>query len=575
MFKLKNFLDLLKLLDKKDWHQIIKVLLFSLVSSIVELMSIALIIPLVYAISNLEKIKNHPLLSYLYLIYIPDTDSDLILIVVTTFSLFIIISGILRYFLLNYQTLVTYKIGSVISNKVYHKMINSTYSFYSSTSQSDIIVTFTSRMNNLILKGFYSAIKILSSLVSLAFIITGLLIFSPYIVFIVFAILLGLYITTDFIVKNHLKKDGQIINEISTKITNLIRESWVGYKEILIESLQEHFQESYNKLDLPYRLKLAKVQILSMKPRILIETFAYVSLGFIAIYIVLQKNMDILPTIGFLSIAIQKTIPNIQSIFQSVASIRSSDANFKSINLILNAPQIEMLISPSCQKKPSIFDIVRLKNISFEYPNNKKILANIDLTITSGEWILITGQSGEGKSTLMDLIMGFETPSMGAIEINNLEMSKYTLNRWWQNIAHISQEIHIYSRSIRDNITLNDKFIDENFLELCIRSSMLSDLVKNLHEGLNTIIGEKGINLSGGELQRLAMARALYRRKQILFMDEATAGLDSKTEKKVLENIKLNFKNITLVAISHNKNINFFFNKIYKLEHHKLIQINK
>jgi ABC-type bacteriocin/lantibiotic exporter with double-glycine peptidase domain len=193
------------------------------------------------------------------------------------------------------------------------------------------------------------------------------------------------------------------------------------------------------------------------------------------------------------------------------------------------------------------------RNISFQYNNSKKILDNFNFTINKGESVAIIGSSGKGKSTLIDLILGFAEPTQGSIYIDEKKIEKNNINDWRSKISHVPQEYFIIDDTIGNNIafTLDKQSIDKNNLILSAKIAELHDFIMTLPNQYETQVGEEGSVLSGGQRQRLAIARAIYKKKDILILDEATSALDFELEERIISNISSYLPNITLIVITH------------------------
>ena len=211
-----------------------------------------------------------------------------------------------------------------------------------------------------------------------------------------------------------------------------------------------------------------------------------------------------------------------------------------------------------------------LKNINFNYKNSSKVLTNVSFSIKKGDKIGIIGQSGSGKSTLVDLIMGLLEPSSGDIFLNgkkiNYDKDKFELRN---NFSHVPQNYFILNETLKDNIlfslTKNNLHNKENFAN-AIKCSQLSKLVEDLQNGIDTLIGDKGLNISGGQRQRVALARALYQNKNILVLDEATNSLDQETENYFLDELNKLYPDLTIIFITHKKNLLDRFTKVINLD---------
>jgi ATP-binding cassette subfamily B protein len=197
-------------------------------------------------------------------------------------------------------------------------------------------------------------------------------------------------------------------------------------------------------------------------------------------------------------------------------------------------------------------DIV-FNNISFQYKDSKKILDNFNFIINKGESVAIIGSSGKGKSTLVDIMIGLLEPTQGSIYIDEQKIEKKNVNDWRSKISHVPQEYFIIDDTISNNIafTLDKKNIDKNNLIKSAKIAELHDFIMSLPNQYETQVGEEGSLLSGGQRQRLAIARALYKNKDILILDEATSALDFELEERLINNISSYLPNITLIVITH------------------------
>lgn len=199
--------------------------------------------------------------------------------------------------------------------------------------------------------------------------------------------------------------------------------------------------------------------------------------------------------------------------------------------------------------------IITIKNLSYTFDDAiTPVLKNFNLEINKGEIIGIKGPSGKGKSTMINILLGFLKHNSGEILIDNTILNESTINSWRQKVGYVSQDVFILDGSLKDNIAFgipsNEVNLDK--LNLAIERSQLTEFVNSLPSGVSTNIGERGTKISGGQKQRIGIARALYKEAQILFFDEATSSLDSQTEFEVNNSIKsLHDKDLTMVIIAH------------------------
>ena len=218
-----------------------------------------------------------------------------------------------------------------------------------------------------------------------------------------------------------------------------------------------------------------------------------------------------------------------------------------------------------------IFNLIRIKDLTFAY-NSENILEDINLEIKKNSVVGIIGKSGVGKSTLIDLLIGLYIPNKGKIFIDDNDLSQ-TTSSWRNLIGYVPQNIYLLDDTLKKNVALGitDNLIDDDKVRLALKLSQLDGFVEDkLEKGINTIIGERGINLSGGQKQRIGIARALYKNPDIIILDEATSSLDLDTEKKLIDTIQDIKSGKTIVIISHRASTLKICDKIYEIKNKKI-----
>ena len=235
-------------------------------------------------------------------------------------------------------------------------------------------------------------------------------------------------------------------------------------------------------------------------------------------------------------------------------------------------------VFPLTQNNPNQTEFIKLKfiDVSFSYNElNDQIFNNFNFSIQKGDVIGICGASGAGKTTFINLLLGLIKPTKGSIEFNDMNINDNVPN-WYSLISYVPQNIFLYDDTILKNITFNfsDKNYDEQLLQKSIQKSQIKEFISKLPQGIDTHVGEKGVKISGGQLQRIGIARAIYKNSEILIFDESTSSLDQKVEKELMNDIYGLSKNMTTIIISHNISILKKCDKIYQLIDGKLIEFN-
>ena len=265
-------------------------------------------------------------------------------------------------------------------------------------------------------------------------------------------------------------------------------------------------------------------------------------------------------------------LPSINKILMSLQNIRT---HFPAVNVLNQELNLEKVTEYNqiYENDVKFNNTIELKNINFKYsPERKFEFQNFNLTINKNQMIGLIGISGSGKSTLVDLLVGLLKPDDGEVKVDN-ESIKSNLRSWRSKIGYVSQSTYLMDESLENNIAynLNSDAIDSKRINEVIELAELNELVTNLPNSTKTIVGERGSQLSGGQIQRIGIARALYRNPDILILDEATSSLDINTESKIINTIKKFKGKKTIIIISHRQSSVVHCDKIYEIKNGKLI----
>ena len=287
---------------------------------------------------------------------------------------------------------------------------------------------------------------------------------------------------------------------------------------------------------------------------------------------------SLLPLLGLYAAILIKLLPSIIKLLNLSQLITYFKPALENLNKELtNKDSREKLANikrERTENKILFNNNIDLNIVYFKYKNSSQyVLKNINLTLNKGTSVGIIGESGSGKSTLIDLVSGLITPTEGKIIIDE----KFVLDNfisWRHNISYLSQNFYLNDDTIKNNIAfgVEDDLISRDKLDKAVEWSGLKDFVNKLDEGLETIVGEKGAKLSGGQAQRIGIARCLYSNPNLLILDEPTSGLDPDNEERIVNTLKRLEGKTTILLITHNKKTVNFCNKIYKLENNNLIQ---
>lgn len=570
-----TFFRIWKHISLKRKFQFIGLLLVTVLASFSEVLSIGALIPFLGVLSNPDMDIPKPF-QFFSEVMPPINNTDKLWIFTSLFCFTACFSAVIRIILIWLQTKITFDCGADLGEKIYGKVLSQPYFMHIARSSSEVIATITSKTNAIVHSGLYPFAVIISTIFIAGSVIALLIFISPAISLFSIAGFGILYLALAFSSKNILSKDSIAISELTTRQIKLLQEGLGGVRDVLLTGTQLIYVDSYARSDRKLKNALARQLIVSSSPRYILEGVVLVGIAYFA-YITIQNNYNsdesLIPILGIVAFSAQRLLPLMQQGYSSWAAIASGSQSIFDALEILDDKNIYSL---SIDEATILFrkEII-CKNISFSHRSEKKIiLENINLVIEKGDSIGITGKTGCGKSTLLDVMMGLLVPTDGDLLVDGEPISKNNASAWQKNIAHVPQNIFLADLTIAENIAfgIHKSKIDYSVLQEAIKLSQLEETIAELPLGINTTVGERGVRLSGGQQQRLGIARALYRKKEIIFMDEATSALDVETEKKIIFAIENIQPKLTLIMIAHRTSTLLNCKKVFIIDKGKLLE---
>ena len=358
-----------------------------------------------------------------------------------------------------------------------------------------------------------------------------------------------------------------------------LQQGFGAIKEIILNGRVDYFVQLFQKPNIISGLMTKREYIFQYVPKQFVEALVIVCLiGFCVLLIALNRtSIEVLTMLGLLATAGFRLIPSFSRILRNLQSIQFGWASRK---VIAGANEYdEPILSELTEEFTDINfqDRLKFNQISFSYEESKElVLDGIDIEISKGETVGIVGESGVGKSTLNNVLLGLVSPTAGSFEIDGKNLNDGNQKIWQAKIGYVPQEVYLLDESILQNIAFGMPVnqIDEDGLQEVIKITKLDKLVTDLPNGLNTMAGERGVRLSGGQKQRIGIARALFSSPEMLVLDEATSALDLQTEKEILDGIKAYQRKLTIFIITHRKSTLQICDSVYELELGKLKVVN-
>ena len=483
-----------------------------------------------------------------------------------------IIKGLLTFGNNYLNAKLTYKIKIYLSSRLFSAYLFRNYSFHINKNPSTLwknIITEVAHCS--------SYVNILSSLLGSTIMILGIMIviffnidasLSISLIFVIFSSIVYLLYTY---FKKTIKSKSEKRAFYDSESSKCINHAFGSIKETILFNRENWFIQMFNNFNQKSETQKRELTIINSFPRLIIEIFAIIILLFL-FTVLAYKNYsvtEILPFLALITLSLLRLVPVFTLISVHINSLRFLNISKKIITNEFRISQAKKNLRVHHEYKnydKENFKSLVIKKVNFSYDKKKNIIQNLNLSIKHKDKVLFVGPSGSGKTTIINLLLGLLKSTSGKILMNNKDIFK-DIKKFHSKVGFIPQDIYLLDDTIKKNIIFSDGAHDKNLLQWAIEKSRLSQDIKKFSKGINTIIGHRGRKLSGGQKQRLAMARALYKKPEILVMDEPTSSLDEPTELKIINNLFNTTQDLTIIMVAHRvKSFKDRFNKIIKLK---------
>lgn len=532
------------------------IVVMMLIGALLEALGIGAIMPLLAVMSDENYLQKHPDIANVAYSLGITTHRDFIMASTIMLILIYIIKNLYLIFQTRVQIYFALNKQISLSKKLLVFYLSKPYEFHLKNNSAVLIrnvCNFVEQViSSLLLSEFYLFAEIITALG-----IWGMLLWVDPITAIITAGLIGgLVAMTIYQMNREIKKQGIIRSEHSAELLKWLNQGLGSVKETTVMGKKSFFINRFCNAYDKYGQAHAKYQFLTQLPRMFIEILAVGGLLLLVVFkLSLGSNpAEIVPLLGAISLAAFRLMP-------SATRIISYSNNIQYFLPVLNmiyddlraAVNQKVNINVDSHKKLAFQNKITFQNLEFSYSGtDRKVLSGVSFEIKKGDFVGIIGQSGAGKTTFVDILLGLFCPTEGKILIDGIDVQS-DIDGWRKNLAYVPQSIYLIDGSIKENIALgvDASDVDIELLNRVIGMAELTEFVNNLPDGIETSVGERGVMLSGGQRQRIGIARALYQQPDILILDEATSALDNDTEKSITDTI-LNLKGeITIISIAH------------------------
>ena len=576
MTQLKNlFIILFELIDLvknyKKKYLFLLFILFTILSSFFEILTIGSLIPLMQVLLDpIVFFENTDI--FIKKFFSINNSEDFTGAILIAFSVLIIISYLAKILLIWMSTIFTFDLSKYLSNKIFIKTLSKKYKYFTNSSTS-LMLSNQEKVEHV--RGvIFSFTQLISSII----ISTSIFIFLFYIDFKTAFLITIFSIISYFLLFIKLRKKLNFLSKENSELLDqrfkILIEASENIKEIKLRSLYDFFIKKYAKIN----SRIKKIKILT----VLIHSFPsqiFLMVGTIFIIILMyyystgdNSLVENIPFLSALIFGIQKVFPQAQNVFNSLAGIKEYRKSLIDIKYINEDDEAYINVEKKINEEILIKKYFELKNINFQHENsNQALFKNANLKFEVGKIYGIKGISGAGKTTVIDIICGLLS-SQGELVVDGENIDFYNNNLWQNNIAYLSQNNILADSNIIENIAygIDESKVDFKKIENASIKANIFEFITNMKDSFYSSIGEKGIKISGGQSQRILLAKIFYLDKKILILDESTNALDKRNEEMIFKSLRENSKNKIIIIINHNLSIEKYLDHIYEVKDKKI-----
>lgn len=470
------------------------------------------------------------------------------------------IAAIISMFTIWRLSMYATRVGAELSSRLYSHYMHQPWLFHASGSSSQLTNQIAQECGRITGGIINPLMQMNARIVMAALMAVAIFVFNPVVAITGLVIFGSAYMAMYRIVRQRLIRNGGTITTENHLRFKMMGEGFGGIKDALLLGRQGVFTDRFQQASFRLANAQGKNQVMSQVPRYVMELIAFGSVIFLILYLLAAHDGNlgtILPLLSVYALAGFKLLPAFQQIYSSISGIRGSLTAFEGLRDDLRASATATL---QCTPNENFGqhltprESIELKNIQFTYPGKlDPALREVTMTIGVNKVIGLVGASGSGKSTAIDLLLGLIQPEKGELLVDGEPITDQQLRSWQNSLGFVPQSIFLADSSIRENIAfgLPPELVDEEKVQRAATMAHLDELLAELPQGLNTRVGERGVQLSGGQRQRIGIARALYHDADVLILDEATSALDGITEKLIMDAIHDFSGKKTIIMIAH------------------------
>jgi len=553
---------------------------FALAGSVVvaglEIVGLALVLPLLELLTNSNGVKSGGAgLQFISdLLGTPSQgtlEAVLGVAVIAAFALRTLLTIALRWWTLGF----TLQSEAKLEARLLDLYLHAPYRYHLRRNSAELVRTLQSAVSEAFTRSVGPSVSVVTEGAVIVGITTVLLVLQPLIALGTALYFLVIILVYQRIINRRAHALGYEFQRLNAESFQAIQQSLGGVKEVMVRNRQPFFVDRLARSKQESAQVERRFQFYAELPRQYLETVFIIGAGFLALALTLSGEDDAVAVLGLFIAAGFRLLPTLYRFVSAGTTFRTGLASVEIVRGDID--ELEAAIEAERPKDPQskvelLRDRLSIESVSFAYEGSDRlVLDDISLSVQRGQSIAVVGTSGAGKSTLIDLILGLHRPLHGSIEIDGVDIYS-DLEGWQQQIGLVPQDVYLLDASLRENVAFGvpENEIDEDLVNDAIQRAQLEPFVASLPDGLDTFTGERGVRISGGQRQRLGIARAFYTQPQVLVLDEATSSLDNATEAELAATIAELHGKLTMIVIAHRLSTVKNCDRVFLLEHGRL-----
>lgn len=581
---IRMFKELIKILDGRQLRKTVCLFFSMILSSLLETLGVSVVIPFITAILSPQQLLQNKYIRIMGRLIPLNNYQNVIAFTAVAIIIVYVFKNIIILLTSYYQIKFRNELEKDLSCLMLDSYMSKPYTFFLNTNSSVIVRGVDSDIAGVvqIIDAFF---VLISESITCLFIGIFLLYLSPFMSLSILTVIMICALGVVLVFKKKTALSGERCRNIFAKRYQYVFQAANGIKEITVMQRRNFFIDQYRKVAKKASMYNTSYLFISRMPRRIIEIVFIGSLLILACISVnsVTDTSDLIVQVGALAVASVRMLPAVSNISSSLNSLIYYRTALESAydNIILAREdennEIHVDVHHENLKKERFDESLEVKDVIWKYDSSvKDVINSLSLTIKKGEAIAFIGESGSGKTTLADVILGLLQPQRGTVMVDGMDVFSIP-KQWAKIIGYVPQAVFLIDDTLRNNISFGipENMIDDNKIWQALRQAQLEEFVQGLPNGLNTMVGERGIKFSGGQRQRVAIARALYNNPDILVLDEATSALDTETETAVMESIEALQGEKTLIIVAHRLSTIRSCDKIYEIKNGKAVLIDK